>query len=206
MNKSAKSIVMFYRGKDDSNKVSSATKMALDKDKCGKYIPFEVINLDKRNYEKYFVKADKLPDIVYVWHDEEIIIDFIAENFPSIALCIYDMKNSTEYKSNGFGSKCTYIIAKTIINDYKKSQGTIDLWVKENHISKQVTLFTCDYNSFDDWTKKRYFSTEGEVKKSIIKDVKEEITRSTEMIEHYNNKIKELNKELQILSISEVEK
>lgn len=193
MEKYDKSILMLYRGKDDSNKVSSATKMALDKDKCIKYIDFDVMNLDKRNIEKYFLNSIKLPEIIYIWYDEEILIDYIVENYPSIELRIYDMVNSTEYKPNSYGrGKHIYIIAKTIIDEYKESQGTINLWISEKYNAKQVSIYTCDYELLDEWTKRKYFLTEVEAKKSIRKEIKEEIKRAEEMVEYYHNKIGDL--------------
>jgi len=206
-----KFFVMFYRGKDDSNKVSSATKTTLDNENLSKYIPVEFINLDKRNFEKYLRKSEQLPNVIYIWHDEEIIIDYIKLKYPNIELRIYSLESAFELKDDSnynYQKKSKYVIANNIINEYKESQGTIQLWIFVKDEIKQITINNYDYERLSDWNKEKYFSSEIAVNNNIKKQLEDTLKESEDMIKHYEKKIKDTKKKLknQLKNMSDISK
>jgi hypothetical protein len=76
--------IVFFRSKDNSGQVGSVTELLLSKHHFDSEIKIELVNVDKRNYQKYLTKleeAGELPKDVYLWHDEENIMDYIIKKF-----------------------------------------------------------------------------------------------------------------------------
>lgn len=78
-------ITVFFRSNEASNRYISATKAKSDEhlDKNIATIHYE--NLDKRKFENYFKKCET-PDYIFVWHDEEILIEYIKTNYPNVKI------------------------------------------------------------------------------------------------------------------------
>lgn len=195
MDKFNKKIVMFYRGKDNSNKISSSTQNTLSK--CRDVFDIDFINLDKRNYDKYFTKSGCEIDITYVWHDEELLIDYIKEKYPNIELRIYDDNNSVIINSG----RIKHIIAQNIINEYKATFGYINLWRING--SEQgiidVKMFKVDYESNTQCEKNKYYTSKGLAKEALKLRIKSEIKQSEDMIKYYETKINNYKNKLKTL-------
>ena len=118
-------ITVFYRSLERSNGIVSSTKDELEwRQKRGDlaYLSIEFINLDKRNYRKYLEKAKEehaLPQIIYIWYDEEVVGDYIAETYPSIK--VYHFNTSCikkEERYYGYGK--AYHLLDEIVENFKK--------------------------------------------------------------------------------------
>ena len=88
-------IIVFFRSKEQSNAIASATKNKIDQlnrkviDLNTLSLNVEFINLDKKNYMKELNREDFKADCIYLWEDEDIIKDYIEVNNPEAKLITY---------------------------------------------------------------------------------------------------------------------
>lgn len=139
-------IVMFYRSKEDSNQLASETirKLQCRYWKVFSEMDIDFINLDKRNIKKYFYILEKAPAIIYIWHDEEEIIESIKAKYPTAIIKIMNEQTgySATHSGNGHVSKeCNF--AEEIIADFRNILGMKTIYKvndKGEVIKKEVFL------------------------------------------------------------------
>ena len=166
-------ITVFYRSLERSNGIVSSTKDELEwRQKRGDltYLSIEFINLDKRNYRKYLEKAKEenaLPQIIYIWYDEEVVGDYIAETYPSIK--VYHFNTSCikkEERYYGYGK--SYHLLDEIVENFKKELK------KETYIIADLEHTTIAIETTDEITiHEKLISYRGKGK--VVKDIDEAI-------------------------------
>lgn len=118
-------ITVFYRSLERSNAIVSSTRDELERrHKYGdlNYLDIDFINLDKRNYKKYLESAKKehyLPQIIYIWYDEEVVGEYIEETYPTIKVYHFDVSCiKKEDRYWGYGK--SYHLLDEIVESFKK--------------------------------------------------------------------------------------
>lgn len=143
-------ITIFFRSNEASNRYVSATKAKLDSIMDGKLANLHYENLDKRKFENYF-KKHKTPDYVFVWHDEEILIEFIETNYPSVIIETMSGEDRVYNTNVYYGNPNSFIIYDRIKDIIEKSIPTITYYrihnfeiqeckSKQNNISGEYYL------------------------------------------------------------------
>lgn len=201
-------ILVFYRSKEITNSIVSATKAQLkNKPKIFENINF--VNLDKRNYIKFLQKSEEennLPDVIVVWYDEEKIGDFILEKYPNIRLLHYS-KKCTNYNCNYYGSK-QYNLLSYLIEELNETLKKQTYYIVPNNLGKNKqkriiqeknkTEFEIykqyDKNYFSILTKKEY------AEKYLQQVIEKRIKELTKNIDCYKKKLTENEKELEELN------
>lgn len=95
-------------------------------------LELKAINLDKRNYEKVLIDENFKPDTVYLWKDEEVVRDYITEEFPDIKLKMYSrnipdynvVKNNKSRYSSHY--KKEYNLINDILSDLENNEVELD--------------------------------------------------------------------------------
>lgn len=191
-------ISILFRSKEQSNDICSATKHQLLKSQVDKFIDLEFVNLDKKNLQKYLL-IEPRPNVVYIWHDEEIYMDFIKDNYPEIEIKTYS-REEREKHSGYWGNQYKYVLADQIINECKDATGFIEYYevsVLTGAIKKaKMTNFDYEKNS----NKTLHFSTEEEAKEFLKKKLAENIEDAKMSIESYKERIKKYEKILKKLN------
>ena len=184
-----KSIIMCYRGSDKSNRISSATKNYLEKYQNKTKLNIEYINIDKRNLNKFVnsLLNREIPlDIIYVYYDEEVLLELLAENCPDLQVRIYSL--DTAKKDKWETQKGAYNgIGEDLINEYKYSLGSYVFWVIDNNKPKKIIISKYDYERVS--LKSRFYKTEYGCYEAILEGYKYRIKRNQSDIEIYERMI-----------------
>lgn len=197
MKKYEKRILMLFRGDDESNKISSSTKNIFQEEGLSDFVEMDFINLDKRNLKKYLNNSEISPNIIYIWHKEESIINYLKSNYPNIELRIYSMKNSSKQYLDSYNHRTIiYTVFSNILEEYKRYLGTITLWTIENFEVKKIIKDIYDYETMDKHIKKDCYLSEEDCKMALEHKIEFEIKSCNDIIANTNKK-KEYLKELQ---------
>lgn len=184
-----KSIIMCYRGSDKSNRISSATKNYLEKYQSKSKLDIEYINIDKRNLNKFVnsILNREIPlDIIYVYYDEEFLLELLSENCPDLDVRIYSL--DTAKKDKWETQKGVYNgIGEDLINEYKYSLGSYTFWIAVDNKPKKIIISKYDYERSA--LKSRYHRTEYGCYKTILKDYEYRVKRNKSDIEMYERMI-----------------
>lgn len=175
-------IVVLFRSKERSNDICSATKHQLTKSKFTDYINVDFVNLDKRNLQKYMISQENI-DIIYLWHDEEIAMNYIKENYPNIKIVNYDHSEKT-ISSNWYGGNSyKYILADKLIEEYKETTGMITIYeFNTGDCSiKKSKITNYDYENNKKF--KTYFTEKEQAEEYAKKYIKDEIQKIEKSIE-----------------------
>ena len=117
-------ITVFFRSQEKNNAIVSATKMELENlQNRGEmtFLDVDFVNLDKRNYKKYFAtlnEQENLPSIVYIWWDEENITEYINETYPNIKVYHFDTK-IIKKEETFYGIKRKHSFLDVILENFK---------------------------------------------------------------------------------------
>jgi len=128
-------IVIFYRSNEASNRYISSTKSQTDsqiKNFANSGVSVHYENLDKRKFQNYF-KKQGVPEVVFVWHDEEILIEYTKDNFPDTKIELMS-GDDREYGESYYGYK------KNTFNIYGRICNAID-----ENIPKKKVYYIKDY-------------------------------------------------------------
>lgn len=182
-------ITIFYRSNEKSNAIVSSTKDSLWNNNMG--VEVDYINLDKRNYKKYLDKCsidNLLPESVYIFDDEEIVKDFIAENYPNIKIYDFNKKNSVKYGDSeyeyGEGGYKSYRLIDLIKENVKKELGYKKMFVIDGNIIKEKEISILGL--------KFYGNTIFEDKKSAIEYLISQIKQTLKYNIDYSEKVLKL--------------
>lgn len=185
-------ITVFFRSKEKSNGISSATKHQLLASKVDKFINVDFINLDKRNLKKY-LEFEPRPDAVYLWYEEENAIDYIKEIYPSITIHTFDNKERVT-KKGYWGYDVKYVLGEKIIESFKDTTGFKEVYevnIFEWTIKKQKMT---NYDYENTRTKNKYFETKELAIKYLIENLKRNISDSEKTIERIKDTVSKQKK------------
>lgn len=192
-----KSIIMCYRGSDKSNRISSATKNYLEKYQNSMKLNIEYINIEKRNLTKFvnLLLTREIPvDIIYVYYDEEVLLEVLAEKCPDLEVRIFSL--DTVSKNKWSTQKGVYNgIGEDLINEYKYSLGYYVFWINVNDTPKKIKVSKYDYERSSH--KSQYYKTEYGCYEAILKGYGLRIKRSKYDIEAYQRMIENANKDIE---------
>lgn len=192
-----KSIIMCYRGSDKSNRISSATKNYLEKYQNKAKLNIEYINIDKRNLNKFVdsILNREIPlDIIYVYYDEEFLLELLSENCPDLDVRIYSL--DTAKKDKWETQKGVYNgIGEDLINEYKYSLGSYTFWIAVDNKPKKIIISKYDYERSA--LKSRYHRTEYGCYESILKNYEYRVKRNKSDIEMYERMILKAKEEVE---------
>ena len=184
-----KSILMCYRGSDESNKISSATRNYLEKHQGKENINIEYINIDKRNLNKFvenILKRDIPLDIIYIYYDEENLLDLIEDNLPNLEVRTYSL--DTARKDRWDTQRGSYNgIGEDLMNEYKYALGSYVFWVIDNNRPKKIIISKYHYERVR--LKSRFHKTEYGCYEAILEEYKYSIKRNQSDIEAYERMI-----------------
>lgn len=177
-----KSITVFYRSNEASNRYISATKSKTDTylDKTIVTIHYE--NLDKRKFENYF-KKNTIPDYVFIWEDEEILIEYIQTNYPNIKIETMSGKDREYDKNTYYGNPNTFKIYERI-NEIVERDIPVVIYYKiyGNRIEEKKDKQT-KING-------EYFLTKKDATDKLIKDLDEKINYHKTQASYYEDILK----------------
>jgi len=182
-------ITVFYRSNEASNRYTSSTRSETDLkikewDKIDIKVGYE--NLDKRKYQNYFKKFG-VPEYVFVWHDEEILIDYIKENYPATKIelmCGKDREyNHPDHTYDNTGSSFT--IYNRIVNIVNTNIEKIIIFKIKTH-SLTIEKEELPINKLQD----NHYRTELEAKDAFKLFLERNIETCEEGIERNNRTIK----------------
>lgn len=197
-------ITVFYRSNEKSNSIVSATKQKLyNSNTIGLEIDF--INLDKRSYVKYFTKLKEeniLPEKIYIFDDEEVISNYIEDNFKTVQIINFSKEN-IQYEENHYGYKKYYNLHERILSDYKsdfKNKKLYNLDMYNYKIEKiEISEYDLLYGKDKD---KKLYQTKMLASNALLEYAKLDFIKNEKSIEGYQNKIKlikERNKEIKTI-------
>lgn len=197
-------VIVFYRSKEQSNAIASATKnkidqikrKAIDLDILGLNVEF--INLDKKNYMKELNREDFKADYIYLWEDEDIIKDYIEINNPEVKLITYNKKNSISYGLKGYYNyqdvyTKKYTLIDSIIYNFKQTLDKQEKYLVvcnscdrddafDNLEPEKVLLDELDIKNLK--SNERIFNTEKEANEYLIRRIKYKVNTLSDTIEY----------------------
>lgn len=195
-------VIVFYRSKEQSNAIASATKnkidqikrKAIDLDILGLNVEF--INLDKKNYMKEVNREDFKADCIYLWEDEDIIKDYIEINNPEAKLITYNKKNSISYGLKGYYNyqdvyTKKYTLIDSIIYNLKQTLDKQEKYLvicdsynnELNNLElKKILLDKIDIKNLK--SNEHIFDTEKEANEYLIKRIKYKVNTLSDTIEY----------------------
>ena len=201
-------VIVFYRSKEQSNAIASATKnkidqikrKAIDLDILGLNVEF--INLDKKNYMKELNREDFKADCIYLWEDEDIIKDYIEINNPEAKLITYNKKNSISYGLKGYYNHQDvytkkYTLIDSIIHNLKQTLDKQEKYLVvcdsynnelNNLEPKKILLDKFDIKNLK--SNEHIFDTEKEANEYILDRIQGKIKDINNSIGFYQNQIK----------------
>lgn len=198
-------VIVFYRSKEQSNAIASATKNKIDQIKRKTInldifgLNVEFINLDKKNYMKELNREDFKADYIYLWEDENIIKDYIEVNNPEAKLIIYNKKNSISYEPKGYYKyqDKKYTLIESIIYNLKQTLDKQEKYLVvynrddielDNLEPKKVMLDEFDIRNLK--SNEHIFATEKEANEYILDRILSKIQSINNIIGFYQNQIK----------------
>jgi hypothetical protein len=189
-------ILIFYRSKDITNSIISSTRVsATIKNLTNLGINIEYLNLDKRNYQKYFSSLETLPDKIFVWSDEKIVTDYIKTNYPAIEIIYYNRETAISFHEGYWGNYKGYNLADMIKEVIGKSFKNIDVYeVKAGTF--EVEKKTISEFTFKSSPKSNVFETEDKANQFIVQTIKQSIECSKSRIKEAENTISWCNEEI----------
>lgn len=201
-------VIVFYRSKEQSNAIASATKNKIDQinrkainlDTTGLNVKF--INLDKKNYMKELNREDFKADYVYLWEDENIIKDYIEVNNPEAKLITYNKNNSINYNIKGYYNHQDvytkkYTLIDSIIYNLKQTLDKQEKYLVvynsydnelDNLEPKKVLLDEFDIKNLK--SNEHIFDTEKEANEYVLDRIQRKIKNINNSIEFHQNQIK----------------
>ena len=201
-------VIVFYRSKEQSNAIASATKNKIDQinrkainlDILGLNVEF--INLDKKNYMKELNREDFKADCIYLWEDEDIIKDYIEVNSPEAKLITYNKKNSISYEQKGYYNHQDvytkkYTLIDSIIYNFKQTLDKQEKYLVvcnrddielDNLEPKKVLLDKFDIKNLK--SNEHIFDNEKEANEYILDRIQGKIKDINNSIGFYQNQIK----------------
>lgn len=198
-------VIVFYRSKEQSNAIASATKNKIDQIKRKSInldilgLNVEFINLDKKNYMKELNREDFKADCIYLWEDENIIKDYIEVNNPEAKLITYNKKNSISYEQKGYYNLYTkkYTLIDSIIYNFKQTLDKQEKYLVvcnrddielDNLEPKKVLLDKFDIKNLK--SNEHIFDNEKEANEYILDRIQGKIKDINNSIGFYQNQIK----------------
>jgi flagellar biosynthesis chaperone FliJ len=184
--------IIFVRSKDNSGQVGSATEVILNKEHFKKEIKIELVNLDKRNYQKFLTKleeAGELPKDIYLWYDEEIVMDYITEKYPQIQIHEYSLKSAKN-------SKYKYALCEDLITEFRDSFGVRTYWKIKLSDIESITINNYDYEKLGSYERSKLIESEDEAKIKLKETLEKNIKEYNSQIDYYKTKIKDTQKKL----------
>jgi hypothetical protein len=184
--------IVFFRSKDNSGQVGSATELMLSKNHFDSEIKIELVNVDKRNYQKYLTKleeAGELPKDVYLWYDEENIMDYITEKYSQIKIHEYNcgLAKNSKYK---------YALCEELITEFRDSFGVRTYWKINVGSIESITINNYDYEKLGSYEREKLMSSERAAKIKLKENLEENIDNYKKQIVYYNTKVKDTEKTL----------
>ena len=206
-------ILVFYRSLEKTNAIISSTKDAYEKSKKSRnfaYFDLEFVNLDKRNYAKYLniLEMDKsLPNVIYIWFDEEKITEYINETYPDIKVIHFDTKCIKREECYFGGTYKSYALLDMITDNFKKDLETKSYIIVDTY-KETINSYSFDEISLAEYLYKNKFAkvvnSVDEGMNVLIKSFEYEIInyekqniRCKEEIKNNNKCIKERQKKIE---------
>lgn len=183
-------MLVFFRSREITNSIVSATKSRLSQDKNLKALEVDFINLDKKNYVKVLSQMEELPQYVYIWYDEEKVSDYIKENYPSIEVFHFNVENSIKKDNSGwYGfTRREYTLADLMIEKFKNNLKKKNIYQVDNNYSiKMLEMDEMDIAN----SKLPCFETEDNAIQYCIGSLHKDIERLEEQTKQYQSYIKE---------------
>lgn len=198
-------VIVFYRSKEQSNAIASATKNKIDQIKRKAIdlgilgLNVEFINLDKKNYMKELNREDFKADCIYLWEDEDIIKDYIEINNPEAKLITYNKKNNISYEPKGYyhHQDKKYTLIDSIIYNFKQTLDKQEKYLVvcngydielDNLEPKKVLLDKFDIKNLK--SNEHIFDNEKEANEYILDRIQIKIKDINNRIGFYQNQIK----------------
>lgn len=185
-----KKIVMFFNGKEDSNRQASQLMISISKSRFLKEnLDIDFVNLSKRNINNFIKKLDYEPDLFYIYNDDIELVNILETKFSHT----FKIRNYSLLEGN---------LSTKIIKELKDDFGMIKKWRIDSKSFKPEYIIinivdAKDLNS--SW--KNYISKEDcmSITKEYIEEKIEETKRSRDICiqknETYNKLLKEFLKE-----------
>lgn len=192
-------MLVFYRSKEVTNSIASATRDQLAKNPCVA-LDVEFINLDKRSYTKvlkFKEEAKELPDVIYIWYDEEKVGDYIKENYPNVRVEHFDTA-IIDRVPDGYSSYSTkaYRLSDMMIKHFKETLVKREMWIvnlRDYTIKKEMVD---DLDVAAKGRNTKGFNSEKDAKDFCVTSLQAVNERKQEAIKGYMDDIKRIRKEI----------
>jgi len=186
-------IMILFRSREKSNSICSATKHELLKNNVNKYIGLDFVNLDKRNFSKYILASENKPSKIYIWHDEEVTMEWIKTNYPEIIIQTYS-EAEKEKREGWLGYEYKYKLAEQIISEVKATTDIVEYYevnVLWGEIKKNKTT---EFDYYRLPSNGHYFLSKEEATGWLKTEMRVNIEKSKKCIENEKAKIEKYEK------------
>lgn len=188
-------MLVFYRSNECTNAIISSTKDKLAKDDKTIGLNVDFVNLDKRNYMKVLAQMEELPQFIYIWYDEKKVTEYINENYPTIEVLHFNVKNAIHKHCNtfyGYSAK-EYKLADLITEKFKEN--LIKRIVYQ--VNSAYKISKCEMDDMDIASSPfRSFETKEEAKQYCIDCLEKDIKQNEHRIKDYEKNIKDCKSEI----------